>query len=227
MQLLCEVVQEKNFRLWPSQPENDEPLPLTKPGAWYLSCTFGIPEDLVNDGEYFLRGQFLEDDRTFNYESITFSIDEARQPRKNRFVTDMFTDVELAKERPRVSSLLRNGPSISGIAPSSGSPLGQIYLTIYGDNLKSQQIDLGGTSDNEETGEGENYQVWGEREDDRVDCHLDRMLTLHGRPLNGAQFVVCLFPAVPFVGRWYIKMTIDGGDTISAGSININEGYAP
>ena len=104
---------------------------------------------------------------------------------------------------------------------------GGVLLTIYGENLKSNQIDLGGTQDATETGEGENYDIWLEKDNMRISCRVDRMLTLHARPLSGQDFVVCETAEVPIWGDWDVKMTIDDGlvSRNSNAEITLTEGY--
>ena len=69
---------------------------------------------------------------------------------------------------------------------NKGSPKGGLLVTIYGENLRSKKINLGcQESDNE----GENYNMWFDREHNdqtwKVPCTIDRMLQLHGRPIDG------------------------------------------
>jgi hypothetical protein len=102
-------------------------------------------------------------------------------------------------------------------------------LTIYGQNLQSRKIDLGGQKS--EGDEGENYQVWFEREYEGekwvIPCDVDRMLTLHARPLSGQDFVLCETREMPRFYRFYLKMTLDAGDVLSGGHFDFYESKSP
>ena len=104
-------------------------------------------------------------------------------------------------------------PKIAGVMLNKGSPKGGLLVTIYGENLRSKKINLGcQESDNE----GENYNMWFDREHNdqtrNVPCNIDRMLQLHGRPIDGhSDFLVCETNEMPRFYTFYFKMTIDGG----------------
>jgi len=76
-------------------------------------------------------------------------------------------------------------PLITGISPRAGSPHGGVIITISGENLKSKQLDLGTGSIEESENQGENFKVWFEKEDLKVQCRIDRMLTLHADSMDG------------------------------------------
>ena len=124
-------------------------------------------------------------------------------------------------------------PKIAGVMPGKGSPKGGLLVTIYGENLRSKKIDLGG-QESESDNEGENYNMWFEREHNgqtwKVPCNIDRMLQLHGRPIDGhGDFLVCETNEMPRFYTFYFKMTIDGGPILSSGHwrVEFKEGYAP
>ena len=60
-------------------------------------------------------------------------------------------------------------------------------MTISGENLKSKQLDLGTGSIEESENQGENFKVWFESDetDIKVQCQIDRMLTLHADSMDG------------------------------------------
>lgn len=131
------------------------------------------------------------DSKSVFYREVFFKFDASARPRVlGRFSTQMKEDLILAKEEGKTDlvKFRATSPKVTGILPTKASPNGGVYLTIYGENLESQNIDLGGTGDKENTGEGEDYFIYLERENDRVVCGIDRMLTLHGRPLGGKDF---------------------------------------
>ena len=47
---------------------------------------------------------------------------------------------------------------IAGVIPNEGSTKGGLLVTIYGENLRSKKIDLGG-QESESDNEGENYNM--------------------------------------------------------------------
>ena len=52
-----------------------------------------------------------------------------------------------------------NDPWVTGVTPTVGSPNGGVIVTIYGENLFSKKITLGGQQTESEN-EGEDYRIW-------------------------------------------------------------------
>ena len=48
---------------------------------------------------------------------------------------------------------------MTGVTPTVGSPNGGVIVTIYGENLFSKKITLGGQQSESEN-EGEDYRIW-------------------------------------------------------------------
>ena len=167
--------------------------------------------------------------RSVWHRDISFQFDATAKPRQGRFSQQMREDLLAAKDAGYLQRKLGRSdtPQITGILPKKASPKGGVYLTIYGNNLKSANIDLGGTSDNSPSDEGEDYVIWLEYGVWRIYCLIDRMLTLHGRPLGGQDFVVCETTEVPDWRDWNVYMTIDGGSKLYAGSMTLTEANAP
>ena len=121
-------------------------------------------------------------------------------------------------------------PKITSITPRNASPNGGVLITIFGENLKSKQIDIGGQKSESED-QGENFRVWFSREINGVmtdiPCDIDRMLGLHVRMLPGQDFLVCQSRPFRVWGNWWIRLSIDDGPTINSHHINFNEGEAP
>ena len=222
----CTIVHDIFFRNSP------EVLPLTNDGSYYIDCLPDVP--LEHGTQYGIHAMYTVGDssRSVFHRDISFEFDENATPRKSRFSQQMEEDLMDAAEAGYLSghqrSLVRgDAPKITGILPKKASPKGGVYLTIYGTNLKSSKIDLGGTSDKEASEEGEDYVIWLEYETDRLYCRIDRMLTLHGRPLDGQDFVVCETPELPKWRNWKVYMIIDGGATLYAGSMDLTEANSP
>lgn len=83
-------------------------------------------------------------------------------------------------------------PKIIGIIPRVGSPAGGLLVTISGENLKSTELDLGTGSIEKSHDEGQNFKAWFERNDQKVPCDIDRMMTLHGKSLVGCSLRIFL-----------------------------------
>ena len=63
-------------------------------------------------------------------------------------------NAEAKSSRKRRSS----NPKITSITPRNASPNGGVLITIFGENLKSKQIDIGGVASESED-QGENFKV--------------------------------------------------------------------
>ena len=93
-----------------------------------------------------------------------------------------------------------------------------------------KKLDLLG-NESESADEGETMSIWLERsykgESWTVPCTVDRMLMLHADGLDGKDFVVCKSQKVPRHYRHYLYMTIDNGEPMYGGHIDLYEGHAP
>ena len=165
---------------------------------------------------------------------VTIEYDENQAPRP-RYMDIMQEALAQARSNADPERRIRRStdPKIAGVMPKKGSPKGGLLVTIYGENLRSKKIDLGG-QESESDNEGENYNMWFEREHNgqtwKVPCIIDRMLQLHGRPIDGhGDFLVCETSEMPRFYTFYFKMTIDGGSILQSGGwrIDFKEGYAP
>lgn len=204
-----------------------EYLPEFMPGYKYMECI--LDHAFEHDREYCLT---VSDHQHSYHNDVCMKFDENQQP-LGRY-QDLFEASKLVAKAPSSASRFRRSsdgePRIEGITPRTGSPLGQTYVTIYGQNLASKKIDLAG-SQSESEGEGEDYLIWFEREHEgdfwKVPCRVDRMLTLHAEPLDGKDFIICETQQVPRFYRHYLRMTIDGGDELSGGHFDFYESHAP
>lgn len=120
---------------------------------------------------------------------------------------------------------------MAGVTPNVGSPNGGLLVTIYGDNLYSKKITLGGEV-SESDKEGEDYRIWFSRTDNfggyhEVECIVDRMLMLHAQPLNGQDFVVCKTQPMPRHTNFDLKVQIDNGAVLKAGKVDFIAANAP
>ena len=85
---------------------------------------------------------------------VTIEYDENQAPRP-RYMDIMHEALEQARANADPSGRARRdtgNPKIAGVMPGKGSPKGGLLVTIYGENLRSKKIDLGGQeseSDNE------------------------------------------------------------------------------
>ena len=206
---------------------SNEYLPEFMPGYKYLECTFNY-DTFEHDQTYCLA---IYDHQQSYYNNVCMTFNEY-QPAMGRYEDTYDLALRVAKA-PSASSRFRRSsdgaPSIEGITPRTGSPLGNTYVTIYGQNLASKKIDLAG-SQSESESEGEDYVVWFEREHEgdfwKIPCLVDRMLTLHAEPLDGKDFVICEAQAVPRFYRHYLRMTIDGGEVLKGGHFDFYESHA-
>ena len=215
-----------------------EMLPLTQPGYNYLECTlpfcFNGKCSSFEDGKRYCLTVVL--DQTDRRELSDVCIDYYESVTPMERYEDTREQARQAAKAPsrdrRAGRRQRDStaPSVEGITPKGGSPKGNNILTIYGQNLASKKIDLAG-SQSESENEGEDYQIWFQREDGedffKIPCTVDRMLTLHAEPLNGKDFVVCETQEVPRFARYWLKMKIDGGDELSGGHYDFYESNAP
>ena len=120
---------------------------------------------------------------------------------------------------------------MAGVTPNVGSPNGGLLLTIYGNNLSSKKISLGG-EESESEAEGEDYRIWFSSTDNygnyhEVDCNVDRMLMLHAQPLNGQDFIVCETQPMPRHTNFDLKVQIDNGIILKAGKVDFLAANAP
>ena len=101
-------------------------------------------------------------------------------------------------------------PSITKVVPNYGSPRGGQVITIVGNNLVSQVLDIG-TQDTSAEGQGESYNIWFEMSGySPVKCVLDRMLNLLAREVGKHNGIYCKTQQVPRQGDWRLKLQIDG-----------------
>ena len=121
-------------------------------------------------------------------------------------------------------------PRVTSVTPRDASPNGGVLITIFGENLKSTQLDLSGVKDESED-QGENFKVWFEHEADgivhTVPCDIDRMFGLHVKPLQGQDWLVCKTRSFPIWSRWYLRLQIDDGEIIRSSSVDFYESDAP
>merc|ERR1711911_521719 len=100
-------------------------------------------------------------------------------------------------------------PSITRVVPNYGSPRGGQIITIVGNNLVSQVLDIG-TQDTSAEGQGESYNIWFEMSGySPVKCVLDRMLNLLAREVGDHNGIYCKTQQVPRQGDWRLKLQID------------------
>ena len=144
---------------------------------------------------------------------VTIEYDENQAPRP-RYMDIMREALDQARANADPERRMRRStsPKIAGVMPSKGSPKGGLLVTIYGENLRSKKIDLGG-QESESDNEGENYNMWFEREYNgqtwKVPCTMDRMLQLHGRPIDGhSDFLVCETNEMPRFYTFYFKYLV-------------------
>ena len=101
-------------------------------------------------------------------------------------------------------------PSITRVVPNYGSPRGGQIITIVGNNLISQVLDIG-TQDTSAEDQGESYNIWFEMSGySPVKCLLDRMLNLLAREVGDHNGIYCKTQQVPRQGDWRLKLQIDG-----------------
>lgn len=222
--LECHMEHQNTFE------NSAEYLPLTQPGYNYLECEAPMADNFV-DGEQYCLTVFINGEQA-DMSDVCMYYNQDEEP-LGRYEDKFDQDRRVAKSPSESSRFRRDAsaqPKVEGITPRSGSPLGNTYVTIYGQNLASKQIDLAG-SQSESESEGENYVIWFEREHDgdfwKVPCTVDRMLTLHAEPLDGKDFIICETQPVPRFYRHYLRMTIDDGEILKGGHFDFYESSSP
>ena len=105
--------------------------------------------------------------------------------------------------------------------------MGGLLITITGENLKSKQLDLGTGSTEESSGEGENFKVWFERNGKTVPCDVDRMMILHGKSLDGLDFLICQSRPMPEWSHWWIRVQIDDGPILKGDWVLFSSSNGP
>ena len=155
---------------------------------------------------------------------------DANQEPRGRYEDPMDKPLQFAR-RPRSrreAEEAKNNtePVIEGIVPTGGSPEGNVLITVFGQNLKSKKLDIAGhVSESED--QGEDFQIWFEAGEYKVPCQVDRMLTLHGQPLAGKDFIICKSLPMPRWQQYNMMMTIDGGPELFCGKFDFIAGNAP
>ena len=101
-------------------------------------------------------------------------------------------------------------------------------ITIAGYNLKSQNFNVGSTSDTSAENEGDDYVIWFEREgEDAVLCEMDRHFSIMARHVGDHDSIFCRTPKITRRGQYDVKMKVDGGETMAVGIFKFEEKYSP
>jgi len=215
---------------------NGENMPLTRQSSLktMVDCEveFGLLEKQF--GKYRLRWSDESGEHTSSNE---FTVNEDKTSRTEstdcfRAKSSMGLSRDAAKQKHLRSRTKRDTPrpSITSVTPRDASPNGGVLITIFGENLKSTQLDISGVTDESED-QGENFKIWFEREIDgvthSVPCDIDRMFGLHVKPLQGQDWLVCKTRQFPIWTRWYLRVQIDDGDVMHSSGIDFYENEGP
>ena len=133
-------------------------------------------------------------------------------------------------DAPNGGAKKENRPRVTSIVPRDASPNGGVLITIFGENLRSTQLDISGVKD-ETADQGENFRVWFEHTKNgiiyMIPCDVDRMFGLFVKQLPGQDWLVCKTRKFPIWAKWWLRLQIDDGDIIRSSGIDFMENEGP
>ena len=101
-------------------------------------------------------------------------------------------------------------------------------ITIAGYNLKSQNFNVGSTSDTSAENEGDDFVIWFERAgEDALLCEMDRQFSIMARHVGDHDSIFCRTPKITRRGQYDVKMKVDGGETMAVGTFKFEGKYSP
>ena len=131
------------------------------------------------------------------------------------------------RDEVSIMGLLRSDkPQVTGILPNTGSPNGGQLITIVGHHFASQNLDVAGLNDDSVPDDGEDFEIWFEKDGDKVWCETDRMFNIMTEQMGDKDSVICRTRRMKAVD-YKLKMKIDGKLVQGSPTFKVRAGYAP